>query len=235
MPGQPPLEGGDRKLRPAALDLRREVEADRFRVGRRLGKPLAAQPGGELSPVGGVGAPGVVGLRRAGVGLGGLRQRRQAAAEAPGGREQGRGVRAGSLRLRRRAFRLPAIRAVSDASREDRASGRMARRRRAGRSRCRRRPARAGRGRLSRRRGTAPGLPSPWRGALPGMRCRAKRGDGAQLRRGPARRRRELSGAGRVPRRGRPRRVAWRRLGAVPGIGGRAPLRVRWPRGLGCD
>ena len=25
-----------------------------------------------------------------------------------------------------------------------------------------------------------------------------------------------------------------RRLGAVPGIGGRAPLRVRWPRGLGC-
>ena len=99
---------GDRKLGPAAFDLRREVEADRFRVGRRLRKTLAAQPGGELSPVGGVGALGVVGLRRAGVGLGGLGQRRQAAAEAPGGREQGRGARAGSLGLRRRAFRLPA-------------------------------------------------------------------------------------------------------------------------------
>jgi hypothetical protein len=31
---QAPLEGGDRKLRPAAFDLRGEVEADRFRVGR---------------------------------------------------------------------------------------------------------------------------------------------------------------------------------------------------------
>ena len=89
--GQPPLEGRDRKLRAAAFDLRGEVEADRFGVGRRLRKTLAAQPGGEHSPVGGIGALGVVGLRRAGVGLGGLRQRRQAAAEAPGGREQGRG------------------------------------------------------------------------------------------------------------------------------------------------
>ena len=70
--GQPPLEGGDRQLRAAAFDLRGEVEADRFRVGRRLRKSLAAQPGRELSPVGGVGALGVVGLRRAGVGLGGL-------------------------------------------------------------------------------------------------------------------------------------------------------------------
>ena len=113
--GQAPLEGGDRKLRAAAFDLRSEVEADRFRVGRRLGKPLAAQPRGELSPVGGVGALGVVGLGGAGVGLGGLRQRRQAAAEAAGGREQGRGVRAGSLGLRRHAFRLSAVRAVPDA------------------------------------------------------------------------------------------------------------------------
>ena len=94
--GQPPLEGRDRKLRPAALDLSREIEADRFRIGRRLRKTLAAQPGGELPPVGGVGALGVVGLGRAGVGLGGLRQRRQAAAEAPGGREQGRGVAPGA-------------------------------------------------------------------------------------------------------------------------------------------
>ena len=68
-----------------------------------------------MSPVGGVGALGVVGLRRAGVGLGGLRQRRQAAAETPGGREQGRG-RAGSLDLRRRAFRLSVLRAALDAS-----------------------------------------------------------------------------------------------------------------------
>ena len=93
--GQAPLEGGDRQLRPAAFDLRGEVEADRFRVGRRLRKPLAAQPGGEVPPVGGVGALGVVGLRRAGVGLGGLGERRQPPAEPPGGREQGRGIRAG--------------------------------------------------------------------------------------------------------------------------------------------
>ena len=88
---QPPLEGGDRKLRAAALDLRREIEPDRFGIGRRLGKALAAQPRGEHFPVGGVGALGVVGLRRAGVGLGGLRQRRQSAAEPAGGREQGGG------------------------------------------------------------------------------------------------------------------------------------------------
>ncbi len=94
--GQAPLEGGDRKLRAAAFDLRSEVEADRLRVGRRLGKPLAAQPRGEHLPVGGVGALGVVGLRRAGVGLGGLRERRKAAAEAPGGREQGRGFAPGA-------------------------------------------------------------------------------------------------------------------------------------------
>ena len=44
---QAPLQGGDRELGPTAFDLRGEVEADRFRVGRRLGKPLAAQPRGE--------------------------------------------------------------------------------------------------------------------------------------------------------------------------------------------
>jgi hypothetical protein len=60
---QPPLEGGDRKLGAAALDLRREKEPDRFGIGRRLGQALAAQPGGEHFPVGGVGPPGVVGLR----------------------------------------------------------------------------------------------------------------------------------------------------------------------------
>jgi hypothetical protein len=40
--GQAPLEGGDRKLRAAAFDLRSQVEADRFRIGRRLGESLAA-------------------------------------------------------------------------------------------------------------------------------------------------------------------------------------------------
>ena len=95
---QPPLEGGDRKLGAAALDLRREIEPDRLGIGRRLGEALAAQPGGEHFPVGGVGAPGVVGLRRAGVGLGGLRQAGQPAAEPAGRQGQGRG-RALSRRL----------------------------------------------------------------------------------------------------------------------------------------
>ena len=106
---QAPLEGGDRKLRAAAFDLGSEIEADRFRIGRRFGKSLAAQPRGEHSPVRGVGALGVIGLGGAGVVLGRLRERRKAAAEAAGGREQGRGVRAGSLSFERRAFRLSAI------------------------------------------------------------------------------------------------------------------------------
>ena len=54
---QPPLEGGDRKLGAALLDLRREIEPDRLGIGRRLGEALPAQPGGEHFPVGGVGAP----------------------------------------------------------------------------------------------------------------------------------------------------------------------------------
>jgi hypothetical protein len=57
--GQAPLEGRDGEFGAAALDLRGEVEADRFRIGRRLRKTLATQPGGELPPVGGVGALGV--------------------------------------------------------------------------------------------------------------------------------------------------------------------------------
>ena len=85
--GQASLEGGDRQVRAAALDLRREVETDRFRVGRQFGEPLAAQPGGEHFPVGGVGAPGVVGLGRAGVGLGGLGQ--GASRRSGAGRRQG--------------------------------------------------------------------------------------------------------------------------------------------------
>jgi hypothetical protein len=97
--GQSPLQGRNRKLRSAALDLGGEIEADRFGIGRRLRKTLAAQPGAELPPVRRVGALGVVGLRRAGVVLGGLGQGREPAAEASGGREQGRGVGAGSLGL----------------------------------------------------------------------------------------------------------------------------------------
>ena len=94
---QPPLEGGDRKLGAAPLDLRREVEPDRLGIGRRLGEALAAQPGGEHFPVGGVGAPGVVGLRRAGVGLGGLRQAGQPAAEPAGRARAGQGAEAAPL------------------------------------------------------------------------------------------------------------------------------------------
>ena len=201
--GQPPLEGGDGKFGAAALDLRSEVEADRFRIGRRLRKTLAAQPRGELPPVGGIGALGVVGLRRAGVGLGGLRQRRQAAAEAPGGREQGRGVGAGSLGLKRRAFRLWALRAVPDAS--VRTALRVGWRAGVGRGGAAIGADRRGPGGGAWRGGLAPpvfrGL-----GAMarpPGLRCRARRGDGAQLRRGPRR-----GGAGELGRGrgGRPRR-----------------------------
>ena len=182
MPGQAPLEGGDRKLRAAAFDLGSEIEADRFRIGRRFGKSLAAQPRGEHFPVRGVGPLGVIGLGGAGVVLGSLRERRKAAAEAAGGREQGRGVRAGSLGLERRAFRLSRR---PGRLREDCASGRMARQRRPGRGRPRRQPRRPGRWRLARRLGPA-GLPGPWRRVgPPGLRCTAERGDAAQLRRGP--------------------------------------------------
>jgi hypothetical protein len=97
---QPPLKRDDRKLGAAPLDLRREIEPDRLGIGRRLGEALAAQPGSEHFPVGGVGAPGVVGLPRAGVGLGGLRQVGQPAAERAGWQGQGRGLRRLSRRLR---------------------------------------------------------------------------------------------------------------------------------------
>ena len=116
----------------------------------------------------------------------------------------------------------------------------MARRRRPGRGCRRRRPARAGRGRLAGGLGGRPPVfRRPWRVACapPGLRCRdSDEAMAAQLRRGPRprRRRRTRAGQGRAPP---PRRTPTRRsrrLGAVPGIGGRAPLRVRWPRGLGC-
>ncbi len=83
-------------------------------------------------------------------------------------------------------------------------------------------------------------VPPGFRGAgvarPPGLRCRAERGDVAQLRRGPRCSRAGELGRGRGggPRRGGPRPVAIRRLGAVPGVSGSAPLRARWPKGLGC-
>ena len=176
---QAPFEGGDRKLRASAFDLGCEVEADRLRIGRRFGKPLAAQPGSEHSPVCGVGALGVIGLSGAGVILSRLGERRKAAAEASGGREQGRGVRAGSLRLKRRAFRLSAIPG---------AFGKAALR--VG--------GRTGADRGGAARGANPGGPGggAWRGGLvppgfrrlgvmglPGGSCTTERGDAARLRR----------------------------------------------------
>ena len=187
-----------------------------------------------MPPVGGVGALGVVGLRRAGVGLGGLRQRRQAAAEAPGGREQGRGVGAGSLGLQRRAFRLPAVRAVPGAS--VRIALRVGWRVAVGRGGAPSAPTDAGgRGRLgpaawSRRSSATLAAARP-----PGLRCRTRRGDGTQLGRGPGRGGAgELGrGRGRRSRRSGPRRVARRRLGADPGIGEKTVASGLMARGLG--
>jgi len=153
-------------------------------VGRRLRKPLAAQPRGELPPVGGIGALGVVRLRRAGIRLGGLRQRRQPPAQAPGGREQGRGVRAGSPGLRAGVFPLPVLRAVSDAS--VRTALRVGSRAAVGRAGLLSAPTGAGRagalgGAASSRRSFGPGRDVP-----PGVRSRAKRGDGGSFAGVPA-------------------------------------------------
>ena len=119
--GQASLEGGDGQFHAAALDLRREVETDRFRVGRQFGQPLAAQPGREHFPVGGVGAPGVVGLGRARVGLGGLGQGCELSAQARGG--QGRGVFAQSRRARGSAFRRSSPRPAKNSSARNACSG----------------------------------------------------------------------------------------------------------------
>ena len=99
--------------------------------------------------------------------------------------------------------------------------------------------------------GANPGGPGggAWRGDLvplgfrglgvmwpPGLRCTAERGDAAQLRRGPRCSRAGELGRGRGggPRQLELRPGAIRRLGVVPGISGRAPLRARWSKGLGC-
>ena len=237
--GQAPLEGRDRKLRAAAFDLGGEIEADRFRIGRRFGKPLAAQPGGEHFPVRGVGALGVIGLRGAGVVLGGLRERRKAAAEAAGGREQGRGVRAGSLSFKRRAFRLSSAVPGAFVKTALRVGWRAS----------------ADRGAAA--LGADPGGPGggAWRGDLVppgflrGLGVMAPRaalprlsdGDAAasSFAGGPARLRRPRGRTRAGREEGAPAEVglrpgAIRRLGAVPGISGSAPLRARWPEGLGC-
>ena len=68
-PGKPPLERRDAD---AGLGLRREIEADCFGMGRQLIETVAAEPGGELPPVGVIGACGVPGSGGAGVLFGGL-------------------------------------------------------------------------------------------------------------------------------------------------------------------
>jgi hypothetical protein len=230
--GQAPLEGGDRKLRAAAFDLGSQVEADRFRVGRRFGESLAAQPRGEHFPVRGVGALSVIRLSGPGVVFGSLRERRKAAAEACGGREQGRGVGAWSLGLERHALRLSAIPGafVKTALRVGR---------------------RASADRGGAARGAAPGGPGggAWPGDLvppglrdlgvmwrPGLRCPADQGDAIQFRRGlRCSRAGELGrGRGESLRQVGLRPGAIRRHGVVLGISGSAPLRARWSKGLRC-
>ena len=62
-PGQAPLERRDAD---AGLGLRGEIEPDGLRLGRQFLKTVAAQPGGELPPVGVIGARGVFGCGRRG-------------------------------------------------------------------------------------------------------------------------------------------------------------------------
>ena len=99
----------------------------------------------------------------------------------------------------------------------------MARQRRPGAGRPSAPTARAGRGRLSRgggRRRSSAALAWRARRAPPGLRCRARREDGAQLRRGPAAAApRAWAGQGRAPCEADPDASRCRRLGAVPGIG----------------
>ena len=117
---EPPLDRGDGPG-PAACALgagreRREIEADAFGVGERPEvETLAGAPAQIVAPVGGVGAVGVSGGRRAGVGPGGLDQRFEFCREGGSARllglRQGRGsahaglmsVRAKSAPLNRRA------------------------------------------------------------------------------------------------------------------------------------
>ena len=107
----------------------------------------------------------------------------------------------------------------------------MARQHRPGGGCRRRRLARAGRGRLSRRRGTAPGLPRPWRGAhgatpRPALPA-PTRGRGPASPWSRPRRRRAWAGQGRAlpprrdptPRRGSPDR----RKSVAPGPMARGP------------
>src|SRR5208283_2434517 len=61
-----------------------------LRLGRQLIKTVAAQPGGELSPVGIIGACGVLGSRGARVILGGFAQTDEAWVDEKG--REGRGV-----------------------------------------------------------------------------------------------------------------------------------------------
>jgi len=76
--------GGD-----SAVGAGGEIEPDRLRIWRQLRQALPAQPGGEVPPVGVVGALGVVGPGGAGVVLGGFGERGEAIVSWGAGRGQG--------------------------------------------------------------------------------------------------------------------------------------------------
>ena len=84
--GKPALQ---RRHADAGFGVRGEIEPHGLGIGRQLGKTVAAQPGGELPPVGVVGARGIFAAGGAGVGLGGFRQ----TGEARVGGKEGRGGR----------------------------------------------------------------------------------------------------------------------------------------------
>ena len=85
-PGKPPLERRDAD---AGLGLRGEMEPDGLRLWRQLIKTVAAEPGGELPPVGVIGARRVFAAGGARVGFGGFGE----PGEVRIGRRKGRGGR----------------------------------------------------------------------------------------------------------------------------------------------
>ena len=59
-PGEPALQRRDgNRSCPARLGAGREIEPDGLRIGRQVVEAVAAQPGGELPPIGVIGARGV--------------------------------------------------------------------------------------------------------------------------------------------------------------------------------
>jgi hypothetical protein len=102
-PGQAALQRGDARTFSALskpVGTGGEIEPDGLRIGRQLRKTLAAQPGGEMPPIGVVGALGVVGASGAGVVFGGLGERGEATVWRAAGRGQGVFVGLGSVFVR---------------------------------------------------------------------------------------------------------------------------------------